>query len=87
MEQPMHEITPTPSAQYRVDLEEFERDDGRPAFALNMTEIKLLGIAGVCPLSPFLISLWRVQLKVGFFLDGKITIYFRFGAPLTDSLI
>jgi hypothetical protein len=51
MAQPMHEITPTPSAQYRADLEEFERNDGRPPFALNMTELKLLGIAGVCPLS------------------------------------
>jgi PHS family inorganic phosphate transporter-like MFS transporter len=49
----MHEITPTPSAQYRADLEEFERHDGRPAFALNMTELKLLGIAGVRPLPQF----------------------------------
>jgi len=51
MAQPMHEITPTPSAQYRTDLEEFERHDGRPAFALNMAELKLLGIAGVRLLS------------------------------------
>nr|CAI94747.1 phosphate transporter [Hebeloma cylindrosporum] len=47
MAEPMHEITPTVSAQYRADLEEFERHDGRPAFVLNMTELKLLGIAGV----------------------------------------
>jgi len=43
----MHEITPTPSAQYRAELEEFERDNGRPAFILNMAELKLLSIAGV----------------------------------------
>jgi len=41
----------TLSAQYRTDLEEFERHDGRPAFALNMVELKLLGIAGVRVLS------------------------------------
>jgi len=53
MAEPMHQITPTPSAQYREDLEEFERDDGRPPFVLNMTELKLLGIAGVCHLVDF----------------------------------
>ena len=46
-----HPIAPTPSrtesAKHRANLEEFERHDGRPAFVLNMTEVKLLGIAGV----------------------------------------
>ncbi|KAF9045115.1 phosphate transporter [Panaeolus papilionaceus] len=31
----------------RSNLEEFERNDGRPAFVLTTTELKLLGIAGV----------------------------------------
>ncbi|KAF9521831.1 MFS general substrate transporter [Crepidotus variabilis] len=31
----------------KYDLEEFERNDGRPAFVLTFTEVKLLGIAGV----------------------------------------
>ena len=50
MAEPINDITPTASAQYRSELVEFERHDERPAFALNMTELKLLGIAGVCPL-------------------------------------
>jgi hypothetical protein len=50
MAEPMHQITQTPSAQYRANLEEFERDDGHPALTLNMAELKLLGIAGVRPL-------------------------------------
>jgi len=56
----MHEITPTkplaPSAQYQDDLEEFERNDGRPAFMLTMGEVKLLGIAGVRLLSQHVLS-------------------------------
>ncbi|KAJ7600588.1 major facilitator superfamily domain-containing protein [Mycena floridula] len=32
---------------HRSALEEFEREDTRPAFFLTMTEVKLLGIAGV----------------------------------------
>jgi len=41
--------TPTPTtdaAPYRSDLAEYERSE-RPPFVLNMTELKLLGIAGV----------------------------------------
>ncbi|KAF8155408.1 phosphate transporter [Crassisporium funariophilum] len=45
------QITPieskTESALYRADLEEFERHNGKPAFVLTYTEVKLLGIAGV----------------------------------------
>ncbi len=31
----------------RVPLEEYEQSNGKPAFVLSMTEVKLLGIAGV----------------------------------------
>lgn len=34
-------------AKGKSRLEEFEHDDGRPAFILTYTEVKLLGIAGV----------------------------------------
>ncbi|PPQ94097.1 hypothetical protein CVT25_009248 [Psilocybe cyanescens] len=37
----------TASAQYREDLENFERHDGRAPYHLNFTEVKLLGITGV----------------------------------------
>lgn len=37
----------TESATHETALEEFERSDGRPAFVLTFTEVKLLGIAGV----------------------------------------
>ncbi|KIK05301.1 hypothetical protein K443DRAFT_641836 [Laccaria amethystina LaAM-08-1] len=37
----------TESAAHGTALEEFERSDGRPAFVLTFTEVKLLGIAGV----------------------------------------
>ncbi|KDR70726.1 hypothetical protein GALMADRAFT_127617 [Galerina marginata CBS 339.88] len=47
MAETTHELAPTRSAQDRAALEEFERNDGRPAFVLTMTEVKLLGIAGV----------------------------------------
>ncbi|PPQ64102.1 hypothetical protein CVT24_008919 [Panaeolus cyanescens] len=35
------------SKKGRSNLEEFERNDGRPAFILTTTELKLLGIAGI----------------------------------------
>ena len=63
----------TEAATHETALEEFERSDGRPAFVLTFTEVKLLGIAGVC----FHFS-WTslkcfnfVVCQVGFFLDGE----------------
>ncbi|KAF8968635.1 phosphate transporter [Flammula alnicola] len=47
MAETAHPITLTQSAQHRAELEEFEREDGRPAFVLTFSEVKLLGIAGV----------------------------------------
>lgn len=51
MAEQTNELTPTKSltvsAQYRADLEHFERDDGRAPYHLNVAEIKLLGITGV----------------------------------------
>ncbi|PPQ74721.1 hypothetical protein CVT24_003917 [Panaeolus cyanescens] len=38
---------PTTTKKGRSNLEEFERNDGRPAFVLTTTELKLLGIAGI----------------------------------------
>ncbi|PPR02809.1 hypothetical protein CVT26_009595 [Gymnopilus dilepis] len=35
------------SVQFHSDLEDFDRDDGRPPFFLTLAEVKLLGIAGV----------------------------------------
>lgn len=37
----------------KAALEEIENDDRRPAFVLTMTELKLLGIAGVRPFLTF----------------------------------
>ncbi|KAF8960560.1 major facilitator superfamily domain-containing protein [Flammula alnicola] len=47
MAETTHPITLTQSAQHCAELEEFEREDGRPAFVLTFSEVKLLGIAGV----------------------------------------
>ncbi|KAF8957885.1 phosphate transporter [Flammula alnicola] len=47
MAETAHPITLTQSAQHRAELEEFEREDGPPAFVLTFSEVKLLGIAGV----------------------------------------
>lgn len=37
----------SPSTRYRSELDDFEKDDGRPPFFLTMAEVKLLSIAGV----------------------------------------
>jgi len=37
----------SPSTRYRSELDDFEKDDGRPPFFLTMAEFKLLSIAGV----------------------------------------
>jgi hypothetical protein len=63
----------TESAAHGTALEEFERSDGRPAFVLTFTEVKLLGIAGVrCHFSWTTLKCFNfVVCKVGFFLDGE----------------
>lgn len=44
-----HSATPNTSeaAKHHSELEEYERQNGRPPFILTYTEVKLLGIAGV----------------------------------------
>ncbi|KAF8908566.1 hypothetical protein CPB84DRAFT_1674304 [Gymnopilus junonius] len=38
---------PSPTNQHRSALDDFEKNDGRPAFFLTRAELKLLTIAGV----------------------------------------
>ena len=94
----MQEITPTkllaPSAQYRDDLEEFERNDGRPAFMLTLAEVKLLGIAGVRLLSQLMLSSffnarnrWASFWMVIFFFPSSLQTFFSLANLAYDLFI
>lgn len=42
-----HNPEPTGDGRYESNLEEYEREDGRPPYILTLPEVKLLSIAGV----------------------------------------
>ena len=79
----MNEITPKKLLAPSDNLEEFERDDGRPAFVLTFTEIKLLGIAGVCLFSQRMLSLFSdARNRLASF--WMVEIFFPFIFPDVD---
>jgi hypothetical protein len=65
LKNPIHGRTKLQSVEYE--------GASKPAFYLTYSEVKLLGIAGVCVLLSYdLLNSLTVCAKVGFFLDGTL---------------